>query len=297
MRMFSSFNETNVTRAVSRLCNVINNVSAFALRGTRQRREMDRCDFERLNKIEQEVNAQKMDIRVIREDAMRESMSSSSAATPNKRAYRPFQKLVLAQLEKNKRDKYLRERLLKEKRLEQQRLERKEDNLNRAMDIRSHASGAHAKHRSKRSMSALLSLMRPISTAFSSDSYSISSHRRTPAELDFVPTNKPALVLSLVDARVVAFINNERSFTFQLDTEDGGHYLLQASSKTEMNQWLNIISSTVKNHAQRRLTYLGDPSQLQMPDQVRPSPQSEDPNAGGWFYLTGLAGSRSDATF
>ena len=243
---------------------------------------MDRCDFERLNRIEQEVNAQKIDLRSLREDAMRESMSGSYSTTPSKRTYRPFQKLVNAQQEKNKRDKYIRERLLKEKRLEQQRQERKEDSLNRAMDIRGHASGAHAnKHRSKRSMSALFSLMRPISTAFSSDSYSV-SHRRSPAELDFTPANKPALVLSLVDARVVAFINNERSFTFQLDTEDGGHYLLQATSKAEMNQWMSIISSTVKSHAQRRLTYLGDPSQLQMPDhlQTRLSPQSEDPNAG-----------------
>lgn len=243
---------------------------------------MDRCDFERLNRIEQEVNAQKIDLRQLREDAARESNAGNSTATPSKRAYRPFQKLVLAQQEKIKRDKYLKERLLKEKRLEQQRQERKEDHLNRAMDIRGHASGAHSnKHRSKRSMSALLSLMRPISTAFSSDSYSL-SQRRSPAELDFTPTSKPALVLSLVDARVVAFINNERSFTFQLDTEDGGHYLLQGTSKAEMNQWMNIISNTVKTHAQRRLTYLGDPSQLQMPDhlQTRPSPQSEDPNAG-----------------
>jgi hypothetical protein len=245
---------------------------------------MDRCDFERLNRIEQEVNAQRIDLRALREDALRESMSGSSSATPARRMYRPFQKLVLAQQDKYKRDKLLRERLLKEKRLEQQRQERKESSLNRAMDLRNHPSSGPPtnKHRSKRSMSALLSLMRPISTAFSSDSYNSMTHRRSPADLDFVPTGKPALVLSLVDARIVAFINNERSFTFQLDTEDGGHYLLQATSKQEMNLWMSTIISTVKNHAQRRLTYLGNASQLQMPDQLsaRPSPINEDPNAG-----------------
>ena len=118
-------------------------------------------------------------------------------------------------------------------------------------------------------MSALFNLMRPISTAFTSESglvasghhHSNSSNniglRRTAAELDFTPTNKPALVLSLVDAKVMAFINNERSFTFQIDTEDGGHYLLQAMTKSDMGNWVQAISGVVKSYAQRRLTYLG----------------------------------------
>ncbi|KAH8112731.1 hypothetical protein DFH11DRAFT_473608 [Phellopilus nigrolimitatus] len=262
------------------LCNIITNASSFASRGSRQRREMDRCDFERLNRIEQEFGELSLDLRALREEAQREAASSGHPSTSGRRSHRPFQRYVLAQQEKIKRDRYTRERLLKEKRSEQQRLERKEEDLNRAMDLRNQVQAAGHKHqRSKRSMSVLFSLMRPISTAFTSESGA--GPRRSAAELDFTPTHKPALMLSLVDARVTAFINNERSFTFQLDTEDGGHYLLQALSKGDMHHWLQMISTAVRSHAQRRLTYMGDLSQLQLADHVQPRPVtlSRDPKA------------------
>lgn len=245
---------------------------------------MDRCDFERLNRIEQEYFELPVDLRALREEALRESASLSLSSTPNsKRGTRPFQKLVLAQQEKLKRDKYLRDRLLKERRQEQHRLERKEDNLNRAMDLRNNSQSANKAHRSKRSMSALFNLMRPISTAFLSDNANTSMlPKRSAAELDFTPTQKPTLVLSLVDASVGVFINNERSFTFLIDTEDGGHYCLQARSKGDMNQWISTMSTTVRSHAQRRLTYMGDASQLQFSDHIQPrvAAPPQDPRAG-----------------
>lgn len=247
---------------------------------------MDRMDFERLNRIEQEFSEVSLDLRILRDDAQREAMSIGSFATPSKkREVRPFQRSVLVQQEKIKRDRYMRERLMKEKRLEQQRQERKEDDLNRAMDSRNPAQSGGQKHqRGKRSMTALFSLMRPISTAFTSESNV--GPKRSPAELDFTPTHKPALVLSLVDAHITAFINNERSFTFQIDTEDGGHYLLQALSKNDMSQWMQMISTAIRTHAQRRLTYLGNPSQLHVADHVQPRPitASHDPKAGKATY-------------
>ena len=82
--------------------------------------------------------------------------------------------------------------------------------------------------------------------------------RRTPSKLDFASSGKPALVLSVMDSQVAQFINNERSYTFQLDTEDGGHYLLQATNKREMTKWLETISRVTKMAAKRRLTYLGN---------------------------------------
>ena len=104
---------------------------------------------------------------------------------------------------------------------------------------------------------------------------------RSMAELDFSPAGKPALVLSMVDAHVAAFINTERSFTFQLDTEDGGHYLLQATSKVEMNKWVKVINDTSHSYAQRRLTFTGEAPQLQISDQVpaRSKTRSRDPKA------------------
>ncbi|KAI5119639.1 hypothetical protein M0805_009001 [Coniferiporia weirii] len=262
------------------LSSVVMNASSYASRGSRQRREMDRCDFERLNRIEQEFGALPIDFRALKEEAQREMAITPPVSTPSRRGTRPFQRSVLAQQEKIKRDRYMRERFLKEKKQEQQRLERKEDDLNRAMDNRYQSQPGGVKHqRSKRSMSALLNFVRPISTAFTSES-SVSL-RRSPAELDFVPAHKPALMLSLVESRTAAFINNERSFTFQLDTEDGGHYLLQALSKNDMNQWMQTINTAVRSHAQRRLTYMGDTSQLQVSDHIQPRPvtASRDPRA------------------
>ena len=99
--------------------------------------------------------------------------------------------------------------------------------------------------------------------------------RKTAAELDFeVPSaSKAALVLSLVDAQVTTFINNERSFTFQVDTEDDGHYLLQAQSRSDMKAWTQAMSTAVKAYAQRRKTYVGlRESRIPVMDQIQPRP-------------------------
>ena len=82
-------------------------------------------------------------------------------------------------------------------------------------------------HLDKKSMSAFFQLMRPISYAFTSDTLLVGGSPdkgpRTRAELDSMPLSKPSLVVSVAGARVV---NNERSFVFQVDSENGGHYLL-----------------------------------------------------------------------
>ena len=57
--------------------------------------------------------------------------------------------------------------------------------------------------------------------------------------------------------------NNERSYTFQLDTDDGGHYLLQAMTKREMNKWLETISCVTSTAA-----YLGHSPKPQISDHI-----------------------------
>ena len=167
--------------------------------------------------------------------------------------------MVLAQQEKYKRDRYTRDRLSREKKQEQNRHEKREDYLNKAMHSSKPSLGVSKAHRNKKSMSsAFFQFMRPISSAFISETTVPSGQKRTAEELDFTSTGKPALVLSLADCRVAQFINNERSFTFQLDTEDGGHYLLQAMGKKDMMKWMNKISHVSKTAAKRRLTYLGN---------------------------------------
>ncbi len=123
--------------------------------------------------------------------------------------------------------------------------------------------------------------MRLISSAVTSESTSSSAIQRNPAELDFSHSHKPALVLNIANARISQYINNERSFTFQVDTEDGGHYLLQALNKGDMKRWMETIDRVSKTAAKRRLTYLGNTSKVQLSDHIlTPGVASRDPRAG-----------------
>jgi len=207
-----------------------------------------------------------------------------------KKVVRPFNRIIVVQVEKNRRDKNLRSRLQREKLMEQSKNERRDDLLNKAMRPRkAPMTNPQKQHRNKKSMSAFLNFMRPISSAFGADIHP-AGLKRTAAELDFTTTGKPALVLSVLDARAVQFINNERSYTFQLDTEDGGHYLLQAMSKREMNKWLETITRVMKMAAKRRLTYIANSPKPQISDHIhdRPIVASRDPKAGELTLVEGV---------
>ncbi|OAX35708.1 hypothetical protein K503DRAFT_868067 [Rhizopogon vinicolor AM-OR11-026] len=263
------------------LCNLILNTP---LKRGRPREEVDRKDFERLNNIEREVNLISFEHRGIRDEAQREALQTSvNGSASARKAVRPFQRLVAFQQEKYKRDKYLHDRLSKDKKQEQLRNERRDDQINKAMRARKPMTQIQKQHRMKKSYSsAFFQLMRPISSAFT-DSTHATTLKRSPAELDFMPSGKPSLVLSVVDARVAQFINNERSFTFQLDTEDGGHYLLQAISRQEMIRWIEQINRVATLAAKRRLTYLGNSPKPQLADHIHDQPSgttaSRDPRA------------------
>ncbi|EIW54075.1 uncharacterized protein TRAVEDRAFT_132023 [Trametes versicolor FP-101664 SS1] len=260
---------------------LLTSVSGAAAGRRQRRRENDRRDFERLNNMEKELGTVHFDMRTIREDAYRESGQAS--VTPSKRAQRPFQMLVAQQQEKNRRDRVWRDRLSKEKRQEQLKNDRREEQLNKAMHQRRQNPVMPKQHRNKKSMSsAFFQFMRPISSAFTSDTMSGSPAKRwTPAELDFAPSHKPSLVLSVVGARVAHFINNERSFVFQIDSEDGGHYLLQAASQQEMKKWTETIERVSKMTAKRRLTYLGQNTKPQLAEHLltKPAVATRDPYA------------------
>jgi hypothetical protein len=253
------------------LCNFILDAPVNHSRTIHLRDEVIRKSFERLNSLERDVNLFQFDHRGIKEEAYREStqMVVNANMSAARRFAKPFHKLIASQIEKNRRDKNLRDRLVKEKRLEDSRNVRREELFNKAMKPSKAGDLSHKQRRNKKSMSsAFMQFMRPISSAFTSDTLNFSGVKRSPSELDFVPTGKPSLVLNLVDARVVQFINNERSFTFQLDTEDGGHYLLQAIDRKDMLKWMETISRVSNIVAKRRLTYLGDSPQPHPADHV-----------------------------
>jgi hypothetical protein len=244
-----------------------------------------------LDIIEREVSKIKFDLRAIREDVHREASYMHAGPQP-KRNQRPFQKLLVAQHEKNKRDRSLRERLEKERKQEQYRIDKREEYLSKAMNTRRQSTLAQRQQRSKKSGSAAFfqQLMRPISNAFALDHVDVSATRRTAAELDFTPTGKPALVLSVVDARIWQSTHYGRSYTFQLDTEDGGHYLLQAATKAEMTRWIRTIDHVSKTAAKRRLTYIGNSPKPKLSDHIhdRPTTASRDPTAGELLSISFL---------
>ncbi|KAF8639252.1 hypothetical protein AX17_001617 [Amanita inopinata Kibby_2008] len=244
--------------------------------------EVNRRGFERLNNIEKEVMHLQFDPRGIKEESMREALhASTSGSQSGKKVARPFHRLLTYQMEKNRRDKNVRTRLQKEKLHEQARYEKREDILSKAMKSKKPQSAAQKQHRNKKSMSAFLSFMRPLSSAFGADISASPAHKRTPSELDFKATGKPILVLSLMDAHVAQFVNNERSYTFKLDTEDGGHYLLQAMNKRDLTKWLETIGRIAKMATKRRLTYIGNSPKPVLSDHlhVEPATASRDPFA------------------
>lgn len=262
---------------------VSNTTTVFSNTGHGQHKEhIIRRGFERLNVVEKEVSTLRFELRSIKDEAQREGLGAPALPNASARKIgRPFQKLLFAQVEKNKRDKTLRARLLKEKTLEQSRLDKREEVMNRAMRPRKVTTAGNRQHRNKKSMSsAILQFMRPISTAFGADVLSSPTVRRSAEELDFDISGKPSLVLSLAHSRVAQFINNERSFVLLLDTEEGGHYLLQALNEAELRKWLENIERVSKMAAQRRLTYMGTP-QPQVSDHMhQPSETTHGPLAG-----------------
>ncbi|KAF5354352.1 hypothetical protein D9758_010729 [Tetrapyrgos nigripes] len=256
------------------LCNFISNAPSLLSRRLARQEDINRCGFERLYNIDREVHAFPFDFRSIKDEASREAMASSAGAPPPPKKM----KLVTAQMDKNRRDKNMRSRLQKEKHNEQARNEKREEMLNRAMRGGRRPSSTTAKHRNKKSVSALFHFMRPLSTAFGAET--TPALKRTASELDFVASGKPSLVLNLTDSRVSQFINNDRSYTFQLDTEDGGHYLLQALSKREMTKWIETLTKVSNTAAKRRLTYMGSPKpQVADHIQAQPATATRDPTA------------------
>ncbi len=219
--------------------------------------EVTRRGFERLNNIEREVLALQLDHRSLREDALREAAGKKLT-----RPF-PFQRAVQTQNDKHRRDRNWRLRLQKEKQLEQSKNEKRGEVLSKAMQ---------RGHRNKKSMSsAFLHFMRPISSAFVSDTMS-------GATTEWTPTGKPTLVLSLTDARVRPVVNPERSWTFEIHTEDGGHYVVQAVNRAEMTKWLEVIGRVTSLAAKRRLTYVASKPDVQIDGGLGSS--AREPTAG-----------------
>ncbi|QRW12962.1 breakpoint cluster region [Ceratobasidium sp. AG-Ba] len=246
------------------LFNLISNAPNLQpLRRQQLRSNTHRADVDRMTSMQREIADSYFELRVLREEAHKENMSSPLHSQPRKFS-RPFQRLVMEQADKNKRDKYARERLQKEMKAERLVSERREDNITKAM----FPKGQHGQRKKSRSMSGFFTMLRPISAAWSSGK--IPMEPRTLEELDFEPTGKPSWVLNLAGAQVQDFVNKQRSFLIRVRTEDGGLYYLQAMDQSDESAWLGKMQDTSSTFAARRLTYQG----------VKPEPG--ETGAPGW---------------
>ncbi|KAG9127010.1 rho GTPase-activating protein [Ceratobasidium sp. 392] len=235
------------------LFNLISNAPNLQpLRKQQLRSNTHRADVDRMTSMQREIADSFYELRVLREEAHKENSQSTPLHAQPRKLTRPFHRTVLEQMEKNKRDRYARERLQKEMKAERLVSERREDNIAKAM----FPKGQHGQRKKSRSMSGFFTMLRPISSAWSSGK--VPMEPRTLQELDFEPTGKPSWVLNLAGAQSQEYVNKLRSFLIRLRTEDGGVYYLQAMEQQDMNTWLSRMQETSTNFARRRLTYQGN---------------------------------------
>lgn len=132
-----------------------------------------------------------------------------------------------------------------------------------------------------RRMTALFRAVRPVSVATSQPS---APHSPSPSAIqalqEWIPNSKPYLVLALSGVEVHPYDNAQRSFVFELATEDGQRSLFQASSRDEIRTWIANFRRSGTQIAFRRATFLAqtalveepeEPVQMRSPSIVQPA--------------------------
>ena len=85
---------------------------------------------------------------------------------------------------------------------------------------------------------------------------------------EWTPSSKPYLVLSLSGVEVHQYDNSQRSFVFEIITEDGQRSLLQASSKDQLDSWTDNFHRAGTEIAHRRATLLAQTPLAEEPEPV-----------------------------
>jgi hypothetical protein len=244
------------------LFNLVGNIPALANHSHSVTPETERFGVQTLTFMEKSLGAFPQDLRIIREDAYRESLQPTSTgkhAVLANRFPRPFQRLVYQQQDKNRRDKAMRDRLLKGQRLENQRIEKREKDLNLLMKPAKSSRGGGS-----RVTAVFKSLyVRPMSivTGASPVARGELSPGRTAAQLDFEPTSKPSLVLSIVGATAAPLGSQQRSYTFSVLCDDGAApMLIQAATNSDALEWIAAINRIGESAAAKRSTFLATAS-------------------------------------
>ena len=119
-----------------------------------------------------------------------------------------------------------------------------------------------------RRMTSLFRAVRPVSVATSQPS---ATHAPSPGAIqalqEWIPSSKPYLVLALSGVEVHPFDNAQRSFVFELVTEDGQRSLFQASSRDEIRTWIANFRRSGTHIAFRRATFLAQTALAEEPEE------------------------------
>ena len=208
----------------------------------------------------------------VHEDASKEVLIAQNKGIEIEQPY-AFTNIAKMQEEKEKRDAIIIDKIRREKRDDLIALEKREIEIQKATSMSflsrhgrtsssastnsvGSSSNTSKKSRQGKRMTALLRPFRPLSIAFGSQHTPTDTPRKRLSELDFEPSSKPALVVTLNAARVSEFINNSRSYTFQVISEDGASYLFQGTSSGDVKDWIDVIGKASQSSAAKRLTYI-----------------------------------------
>lgn len=187
------------------------------------------------------------------------------------KSVRPFRRLVEQQQEKVRRDRQTRDYVSKGQKAEQQSRLQREKEVARAMD-------KSVSVRTRRMTLNPFRVARPVSTVVPSPPLPPSSPSVAALQAlrEWNPTAKPYLVLSLSGVEVHPYDNGQRSYVFELFTEDGQRSLFQASSHEELQMWISNFRQSKTQIAFRRATFLAQSPLAEEPEEpVAPTKQSQ----------------------
>jgi GTPase-activating protein BEM2 len=237
-------------------------------RSPKQKAQLDKQDADRMSAMLDDSRWVLDHPRTVKEEAHKENTFSTPPGQ-GRRVPRPFSRTIIAQQEKNKRDRQFRDHFSREKKLEQQRLEKQSVTYEKTMAL---AKGGplginKAPKHAKKASNAFFRVVRPLSTAFPfsyNTAVATANRQWSLPELDFTPTSKPSLSINLAAARTKAVSGKARSYVFTVDTEDNGRFYFQAVNRTEMEKWLKAIEKTSTTTAEKRRTYVGPAPPLEL---------------------------------
>ncbi|SCV68009.1 BQ2448_130 [Microbotryum intermedium] len=193
---------------------------------------------------------------------------ASGEGSKSTRSLKPFSRLVAAQQDKVRRERMTKELVLKAQKIEQQQRATREKEVAKAMDksvsMRTRRMTALFRGGSSRPSS--------VNTAASPSSTPSVPPSPSPQALrmlkDWMPSSKPYLVLPLSGVEVQPYDNGQRSFVFELVTEDGQRSLFQASSAHELRSWLDHFRRCGTEIAFRRATFLAQTALAEEPEEL-----------------------------